>query len=175
MRGKFGLMTEEETDPDLIGEFLSLLERRGGDFTPSFRALSELAGNVSGTEEALLNQSLGDDPAWIPWKTRWMERLDRQPQSRADTVSQLKAHNPAVIPRNHLVERAIQETLSGEESPFMDKMVEALSKPYEDQLEGSCLDNPPTPRREGHGNVLCHLRWKGTIFCLPPSRRDKPD
>lgn len=145
MRGKFGLFTKEASDSDLIQEFLSLLERRKADFTLSFRALSAVAGNAPGTEGELLEQSLGEDQAWDPWKIRWMERLDRQPQSRTDAVRHMKAHNPAVIPRNHLVERAIQEALGDEASSFMDKMVEALSEPYKDQPEGSIWTVPPRP------------------------------
>jgi len=148
VRGKFGLLSEEESDAELIGEFLSLLERREADFTLSFRTLSALASNSSGTEGERLDQSLREDPAWSPWKARWMKRLDRQAQSRTDAARQMKAHNPAVIPRNHLVERAIQEALSGEDNSFMDDMVEALSKPYEDQPEGSVWTIPPRPEEK---------------------------
>jgi len=143
MRGKFGLLTEEETDVDLIREFLSLLERRKADFTESFRALCELAEGSTTPGGKLLNSSLGEDPAWQPWQKRWLERLDRQQKSRADAARIMKGYNPAMIPRNHHVERAIQEALEDEGSEYMDEMLETLSHPYDDQPVGSPWIVPP--------------------------------
>ena len=148
MRGKFGLLTEEVADIDLIQGFLSLLKRNKADFTRSFRALCELAGDSMPAESNLLNHSLGEDSAWQPWQQHWLERLDRQPKSRADAARMMKSSNPAIIPRNHQVERAIQEALKDEDSTFMDEMLEALSQPYEDQLVDSPWTAAPRPEEK---------------------------
>jgi uncharacterized protein YdiU (UPF0061 family) len=145
MRGKFGLLTEEDGDIDLIEEFLALLARREADFTLSFRRLSALAEGTSENSLDLLAKSLGADSAWNLWKPRWTTRLERQAQSRKEAARQMRAHNPTVIPRNHSVERAIQGALSGEHINFMHDMVEALAKPFEDRPEGSKWTIPPRP------------------------------
>lgn len=145
MRGKFGLLSREETDVDLIQDFLSLLERNKADFTQSFRALCDLANNSENASGQLLQDTLKADPAWQPFHQRWSERLDRQPQSRSDAVCAMKRCNPAVIPRNHQVERAIQEALEDEGASYMDEMLAALSHPYDDQPEDSPWTLPPRP------------------------------
>ncbi|HKK19521.1 MAG TPA: YdiU family protein [Opitutales bacterium] len=145
MRGKFGLFSGEEEDLDLIGDFLSILQSCEADFTLSFRTLGKLIENLESDEAGALVRSLGDDSAWGPWKTRWLERIDRQPQSRSEAVDRMKAHNPAVIPRNHLVERAIQDALGGDDSRFMDQMIEALAMPYADPPKASIWTIPPRP------------------------------
>ena len=145
MRGKFGLLTQEEADSGLIGEFFGLLERREADFTESFRALCELAEGPSEPGAVLLKHTLGDDPEWKPWQKRWLGRLDRQRPGRADAARSMKGYNPAVIPRNHLVERAIREAVEDIGTGYLDKILEALSRPYADQPEGSPWIVPPRP------------------------------
>ena len=147
-RGKFGLVTEEETDVDLIQKFLSLLERRKADWTQSFRALCDLAGDATSLGVTLLDNSLGEDPEWQPWQQRWLARLDRQPKSRPDAARIMKSYNPAIIPRNHHVERAIQAALEGGGSEYMDEMIEALSHPYDDQPADSPWIKPPRPEEK---------------------------
>ena len=148
MRGKLGLLTKEEADIDLIQGFLSLLQHRQADFTQSFRALCELAEDSMTPGGELLDSLLGDDPAWQPWRQRWFERLNRQPENRAEAARMMKGYNPAIIPRNHHVERAIQEALNDEGTKYMDEMLEALSQPYDDQPVDSPWIVPPRPEEK---------------------------
>jgi uncharacterized protein YdiU (UPF0061 family) len=57
----------------------------------------------------------------------------------------MRAANPAVIPRNHLVEAALNAAVErGDFGPF-EGMLEAMSRPYEDR---PCLERyaaPPEP------------------------------
>jgi uncharacterized protein YdiU (UPF0061 family) len=57
----------------------------------------------------------------------------------------MKSCNPAIIPRNHHVERAIQAALEGEGSEYMDEMIETLSHPYDDLPADSPWIKPPRP------------------------------
>ena len=53
--------------------------------------------------------------------------------------------NPAVIPRNHLVEQALNAAVENSDYGPFEKLVEVLSSPYE-ELEGkSEFMQPPKP------------------------------
>ena len=54
----------------------------------------------------------------------------------------MRAVNPAFIPRNHLVEEAINAALDGDLNPF-DNLLAVLSAPYEDQPAFARYADPP--------------------------------
>ena len=84
-------------------EFLDLLEAHQLDFTLSFRRLSELAGE----EPAHSVKSIAGFPsAFDPWFENWRARCGRE--DHPTRQQQMLATNPAIIPRNHLIEEAIQ-------------------------------------------------------------------
>ncbi|WP_426034523.1 protein adenylyltransferase SelO [Cypionkella sp. TWP1-2-1b2] len=105
MRAKLGLLGTDAGDGALADDFLAAIQ--GVDWTLAFR---RLAGAVE-DETALL--ALCEDAtelkAWLP---RWRARL------RPDASPALRAVNPAVIPRNHLVEAALEAATLGDLTPF---------------------------------------------------------
>ena len=54
----------------------------------------------------------------------------------------MRAVDPAFIPRNHLVEEAINAALDGNLVPF-DNLLTVLSTPYEDQPAFAHYADPP--------------------------------
>jgi uncharacterized protein YdiU (UPF0061 family) len=115
MRAKLGLFTQEPGDIDLIQALLEWMLATKADFTNTFCAL---------TRQHALNES-GE------WTTQWQARLQRQPQTGGEVRSLMQSHNPAVIPRNHLVEQALEAASSRHDlQPFQDLMV-ALAHPYD--------------------------------------------
>jgi len=143
MRAKLGLFAEEDGDSELAQNFLDLLARNAADFTRSFRALGDLA-ETSG-ENGFLQTALGGDGAWPAWRERWRRRLERQPQSLAQAAERMRRHNPARIPRNHSVERAIREAVERGDDAFMREMIEASARPYEDSGGDAFWNRPPEP------------------------------
>ena len=78
------------------------------------------------------------------WYKLWQERLKRQPQSKEQVHQLMKNSNPAVIPRNHRVEEAIEAGDKGDFS-VMIKLLDVISRPYDhskDQEEYSQLPKP---------------------------------
>jgi len=73
----------------------------------------------------------------------WRSRLavdGRHPNTRAEGM---RAVNPAVIPRNHRVEQALDAAIDhGDFSPFA-KLMTVLSRPYEDQPAFAEYGDPP--------------------------------
>lgn len=113
MRRKLGLLDEAPGDAALIADLLAVLP--GLDWTLAFRRLS-------GATET--DGSLGDMAAPLrDWLPRWRARL------APGAAARMQAANPAVIPRNHLVEAALEAATAGDMQPFHALLAE-IRKPF---------------------------------------------
>ncbi|EAU40805.1 hypothetical protein FP2506_17994 [Fulvimarina pelagi HTCC2506] len=140
---KIGLQTRQAGDADLINDLLAIMAQQKADFTLAFRQLGDAAENSDG--DAQVRSLFGDPAAYDSWAVRWRERLAAEPQETSECRAAMDAVNPAVIPRNHLVEEALAAALSEDLAPF-ERLNEALAKPYEDRAEfADYAGVPPTP------------------------------
>lgn len=121
MRAKLGLFNEEEADIHLINELLELMYQHKADYTNTFRSL---------TLNKLENLLLFDTKPFQVWYEKWQARLDRQEQSREESQELMRISNPAVIPRNHRVEEALEAAENGDLS-VMENLLNALADPYD--------------------------------------------
>lgn len=136
MRAKLGLFNEEEEDEALCKELLKTLEETGADFTNGFRSLT--------SESALELPPLHAGPL-TNWHKAWTARRSRQPQSNAECLQLMRRHNPRVIPRNHMVEAALEAAPMGNLAPTH-ALLAALSSPYntEAPVPDAFLEPAPT-------------------------------
>jgi uncharacterized protein YdiU (UPF0061 family) len=155
-------------DRSLVEDWLDLLHSQSVDFTLGWRRLSDAAdGN-----EALLRALFHDPGRLEAWLARWRQRCegDGQPareqylgdagnagqnQHRGAASSgdgsatgsaraaRMRAANPLVIPRNHLVEEALAaaSSASGDLAPF-ERLLEAVRRPYDETPEQARYAEP---------------------------------
>jgi serine/tyrosine/threonine adenylyltransferase len=130
MREKLALDGEAADDGLLVDDFLRAI--RGVDWTLAHR---RLAGAV--TDEMGYLAMFEEPEAMTAWLPRWRAR--RRPNAPAV----LLAANPAVIPRNHLVEAALEAGSEGDMSAF-EALLVALRNPFgpEAGREGFALPAP---------------------------------
>ncbi|MFY3791325.1 protein adenylyltransferase SelO [Ureibacillus sp. MALMAid1270] len=121
MRAKLGLFNEEDEDRELINNLLDLLYQHKADYTNTFRSL---------TMNRLENGGLFETKPFQEWNKKWQARLDRQEQSREESLELMKISNPAVIPRNHRVEEALTAAKNGDLT-VMHSLLNALADPYD--------------------------------------------
>ncbi|MET0261600.1 MAG: protein adenylyltransferase SelO [Rariglobus sp.] len=122
MRRKLGLFNAEDGDVALFKTLLTRLHATKADYTNTFAML---------TSDALPAEAvLASDAAFVSWHADWQARLDRQPQSRADSLQLRRSSNPAFIPRNHLVEAALAAGQQGDLAPF-ERLLDVLATPYD--------------------------------------------
>ena len=69
------------------------------------------------------------------WATNWRVRLSCEAKAPDDRGELMHQANPAIIPRNHRIEQAIEAAVDQEDYGPFDKLLEVLSSPYE-ELEG---------------------------------------
>ncbi|MCP8616301.1 protein adenylyltransferase SelO [Salirhabdus salicampi] len=121
MRAKLGLFDEGEDDQSLIEELLQLMKQFEADFTNTFRSL---------TFEDFEDNNLFHSSDFKYWYKKWNQRKEREEQSKSDSVELMKNHNPAVIPRNHQVEEALQAAVERNDYSVMERLLDVLSNPY---------------------------------------------
>jgi len=115
MRAKLGLASAEPEDDRLARNLLDLMLQERADFTGTFAALTD--------------GSLADAPAFSSWIDAWRARRSRQPGHPQEWLDLMARRNPAVIPRNHLVEQALSSAAEGDLRPFA-RMLAICREPF---------------------------------------------
>ena len=136
MRAKLGIFNEELEDEYLIEELLSMMQKYGADYTNTFRAL---------TSDKIEDTVLFGKEEFDKWYELWQERLTRQEESEVSSKQLMQRSNPAVIPRNHRVEEALEAAVKQGDYSVMERLLDALSRPYNYSKEQDYYSTLPEP------------------------------
>lgn len=134
MRRKLGLPGEDPGDADLINDLLEWMEQARADFTNTFRWLS--------TEQPPAVE-LYQDPQFQAWHTRWLHRVHPEGHPEPSVFAAMRKVNPAVIPRNHRVEEALEAAQEHNDLSVMHRLLNALATPYDEGPDCSYFQEPP--------------------------------
>ena len=137
MRAKLGLFTSEADDKALVDDLLAWMLRETADFTNLFRTLSHDDGAVGARSDAAFGE----------WYRRLAARRARQPQSAAAVRDLMRRHNPAVIPRNHLVEEALRAATDDGDVSVMERLLDVLARPYDHDRDVPLYQTPGSSDR----------------------------
>ena len=134
MRLKIGLLTKENEDKDLISELLDVMQKHKADFTNTFRLLSE---------DALPDEEFFKVEEFLSWYKKWKVRLKKESKSFEQLRKIMEVNNPRIIPRNHIIEKALKKAEEGDLSKIKE-YVKILKNPYSSMIniEDEYL-NPP--------------------------------
>lgn len=136
VRPKLGLPTPDPTadpatiddgvDHGLVVDWLSLLADQRVDLTRAMRSLSSALRGEEGPTAALF----ADPSPWEDWLARWSDRLGSLGVDRRATADAMDRVNPLYVPRNHLVEAALDAATDGDLAPF-DELVTVVRSPFD--------------------------------------------
>lgn len=118
---KLGLSVDNVQHQQLVSEFKQLLSAHQLDYTNTFAALTMMA-QQGGTGVYTLDSSLQS------WCERWYAQINKT------MAAAMKTLNPAVIPRNHLIEQAITQAKSGDFA-FTENWLAVLKDPYNYEVD----------------------------------------
>jgi uncharacterized protein YdiU (UPF0061 family) len=136
MRAKLGIFSEGVEDETLATELLGMMQKYRADYTNTFRALS-----FDQPEETVLF----DAPEFAQWHESWQARLGRQQEAKAASHQLMQGSNPAVIPRNHRVEEALEAAVIEGDYSVMQRLLAVLANPYAHSPEQADYATPPAP------------------------------
>lgn len=145
MRAKLGLFEESAEDFTLFSDLLNCMHKHNLDYTNTFHDLA--TGAIEQSE-------VWQQADFKDWYTKWQQRLANQSANAADVQKLMLATNPAVIPRNHLVEAALEAaTIKGDLQPLED-LLAILAKPFKALPEGS-IYRMPAPASDRVYQTFC--------------------
>ena len=110
---KLGLAGHNEDDVELVSKLLLLFQEYKLDYTNTFDALTE---SINGGK-------VPDD--LTQWAQLWQKRCDE------NSYNLMRAANPRVIPRNHIVEEILAQYNQHGESELLSDFLTVMSNPYD--------------------------------------------
>ncbi|MHA6260767.1 protein adenylyltransferase SelO [Sporosarcina sp. CAU 1771] len=135
MRLKLGLLIEDDEDEKLIEGLLSMMKKKKADYTNTFRAL---------TLNQLEDIALFKTEEFKEWHEAWRNRVRMQSLTEDETYELMRMHNPAIIPRNHRVEAALEAAMDSNYE-VLQNFLHVLTDPYAYSPEQEGYTNPPNP------------------------------
>jgi len=155
LRAKLGLATADNGDSDLVQRLLGLMQSVEADFTLTFRRLAGVAAApAEGTVELDAFTQLftgATDPVKAnleAWIADWQRRLSVESLQPADRAERMRRSSPAFIPRNHLVEAALNAASDREDLVPFNRLLRIVQRPYEDQPDAAEYALPPRPSEQ---------------------------
>lgn len=137
MLNKLGIESKRhEQDETLIRDCLDWLEDNKLDYTHTFRALAQ---------PTLPDTAAYASEAFVDWQRRWQARLGEQGWPEHEVVALMNRTNPVYIPRNHLVESALDAAESSGNMAQFETLLEVLSTPYVEQPGRKPFTEPGEP------------------------------
>lgn len=141
LRAKVGLFGEQPEDEKLITDLLDWMHQKGADYTNTFLDL---------TNEAPPKGESYNSDTFKEWHTRWQARVVKNTQPLESSLALMRANNPVVIPRNHIVEQALDAATNGDLHPLKN-LLAALQEPYKNNSDLKPYQCPPKPEEK-----VCH-------------------
>jgi uncharacterized protein YdiU (UPF0061 family) len=144
LRRKLGLFTEHEGDAALAQDLLDRMAANRADFTLTFRRLCDAVAGPKGHEG--VRALFAEPAAYDSWATGWRQRLGLEKESvlGQERATAMRMTNPVFIPRNHMVEAALNTAIERQDFQPFEELLKVVSRPYED---GPNLERYAAPAR----------------------------
>lgn len=150
MRRKLGLTDADPQDESLISDLLSWMQSASADYTNTFLVLE---GRLASTDARYTAD------AFLAWKTRWYNRLGIAPNTAlpTDSLHVMRAANPTFIPRNHVVEAALEDAGQHNKWEAFHALLERVQQPYRqpNEEQDRPYTTPPPPSAEAAYQTFC--------------------
>jgi serine/tyrosine/threonine adenylyltransferase len=94
--------------------------------------------------------------AWLAWFAKWRSAVAAGGASDAERQAAQRTVNPAYVPRQHLLQRAINDAEKGDYAE-LEALMAALKAPFEEQPGMERFAEPPPPEmiRPGISMLSC--------------------
>ena len=144
---KIGLDSTKTNSQEALTKLLRIMLDNKSDYTLTFRYLSEI---IKGKGDSLFKQQFLEHNQISKWLKEWKELIKDQNLAKKEIALSMESSNPVFIPRNHLIERAIEAAVENNDFSEMKTLLTILSKPYEEQSKYGEYMKPPKPLEVVH-------------------------
>ncbi|WP_290609915.1 protein adenylyltransferase SelO [Arsukibacterium sp. UBA3155] len=124
MTAKLGIEHATPDDAELVKSVLALMQQDKVDFTVFFRQLSANTPEKAG-------ELFNDQNSWLNWFSDWQARVTAQKQTGKHRATAMQRVNPELIPRNHLVQQAIEQVTRDGDLSLFNQLKQAWLAPFD--------------------------------------------
>ncbi len=142
MGKKLGITAIENHDEKLIQSLLAWMHSHSADYTNTFSALQ--SGNFPAEE-------IYQDTEFKEWYKQWRSRIEKE----SVPFELMKKNNPSLIPRNHMVELALNNAAFQNDLEILKELLSALSDPYSNSNEYALFKQPPEISTDKDYKTFC--------------------
>ncbi len=146
MRKKLGLFNQESDDLKLAEDLLMYMQKNKADYTNTFRSLGK---------DSLKTMEIYHDTGFKNWMQQWQARLSRQTESMEQSIKLMEQTNPAIIPRSHLVEVALDAAVDHDNLQPLNRLLSAIAKPYCTTEDYTEFMQAPQSGFDNHYKTFC--------------------
>ena len=139
---KIGLDGSKKNNQEILRNLLKLMMDNESDFTITFRSLSDILLNNSDNFLAQFHQK-DEVSGWI---NNWKSALNLENKNVGEIISNLNNTNPMYIPRNHQVQKAIEESYLGN-FKVLEEMLDVLKNPFQENDSLSHYSEAPSEQQ----------------------------
>ena len=144
---KIGLDGTKTNSHETLTKLLKIMLDNKSDYTLTFLYLSDI---IKGKGDNLFKQQFLNPNQISNWLKEWKELIKDQNLTKKAIALSMEGSNPVFIPRNHLVERAIEAAVESNDFSEMKTLLTILSKPYEEQSRYGEYMKPPKSHEVVH-------------------------
>ena len=119
MKNKLGLFDDKEEYLLLIDNLIKIIDELNLDYNNTFYDLSQ----------SVHNSPLNENEKFNNWKDQFLH-FKKIENRKTESIKLMNNNNPSIIPRNHVVEDVLNESVNGDFEPFK-KFLNLLSSPYQ--------------------------------------------
>ena len=144
MLNKIGIKHNDKMLYPLVDELLHFMQKFHKDYNNTFWSLSQ---------DDLSKNRIMNNSVFIPWHKKWLYNLNKL-TSMKEAQYLMQKNNPIIIPRNHLVEEALEEAGNGNINSF-EKLLHIISDPYQNRNDVGEFMEPPGTSFEQNYQTYC--------------------
>jgi uncharacterized protein YdiU (UPF0061 family) len=133
MAHKIGLQ-EGDTAQALVTELLQWMHTHKADYTHTFLQLMYPLN---------IKDLIYVEPSFVNWREKWKKCVTEQNGGMEAAFQLMQSHNPCYIPRNALVEQALDDFHYRNDRSLFDRIAKILQQPYQLQDEAHFMMDSP--------------------------------
>lgn len=150
--GLRGDASDDETDRALVNDLLRLMHEHRVDFTLGFRRLSSVLREAPQDWLALWGDRQAATGEWLK---RWRQRLDAQGEPQGELAARMDATNPLFIPRNHMVENALDAATESGDLRAFERLLAIVTDPFTERDADAPAALPGSPEQTAGYRTFC--------------------
>ena len=144
MLKKLGFKNHNTNLYPLVDELLFLMKKLKMDYTNTFYFLSQ-----NNFDENQINNNAD----FMKWEKNWKISVKKN-NTLIEAKKLMRKNNPVFIARNHLVDEAIKQAVSGD-MQYINKLLKILSTPYQHKYNSEKFMKPSPPNFEKCFQTFC--------------------